>query len=225
MSIYYFPKFFLCYFAMYHLYFFSYPFGFAYLSLCVAACHVLYWMLHFYHTYEIPLVVQGRLSSAVPRQIPIAGTSISPAQSPNPAQPTSSPPVPPVPPVPVPVVPVVPRRPRAYSTSSSSPEVRGNIYETVDARRARLGSSPAASAPPRPPEAAVLPPLHLPPVGSIEDEEGSDLGFLMQRRPGYGIAAASNRQQGSGARDKYGYDRSRFSVFGNDPNDDSHSPY
>ena len=36
-SIYYFPKMYLCYFSLFHIYFFSFPFGFSYVrTLCYA---------------------------------------------------------------------------------------------------------------------------------------------------------------------------------------------
>eukprot|EP01039_Chlorochromonas_danica_P005704 gene5704-6288_t len=67
VSIAYFPRFFLAFFFLFHIYFFCYPFGFAYLALLTHALFVLFTMMHFWNVYEVPVYESGRLTPARPR--------------------------------------------------------------------------------------------------------------------------------------------------------------
>lgn len=66
-NIQYFPKIFCCYFCLFHVYFFSFPFGFCYLALFATVCFVLHAMIHFWNVYEVPAFEAGRISPVRPR--------------------------------------------------------------------------------------------------------------------------------------------------------------
>ncbi|RYG70151.1 hypothetical protein EON64_00975 [archaeon] len=79
MSIAYFPRYFACYFSLFHVYFFCYPFGFSYLALQCCALFVLHSMIHLWNSFEVPAYFRGGLSPVHPRQIgqPLYYTCIS----------------------------------------------------------------------------------------------------------------------------------------------------
>lgn len=66
-NIKYFPKIFACYFFLFHVYFFSFPFGFCYVALSATVCYVLHAMIHFWNVYEVPAFESGRISPVRPR--------------------------------------------------------------------------------------------------------------------------------------------------------------
>lgn len=66
-SIRYFPKIFLSYFFLFHIYFFSYPFGFSYLALFTTTVFVFHSMMHFWNLYEVPAYDSGTLTAVFPR--------------------------------------------------------------------------------------------------------------------------------------------------------------
>jgi len=55
-------------FAIFNFYNFSFPFGFSYSALVTSMCFMLHSMLFFWHRYELPAVVLGRVSPEHPRQ-------------------------------------------------------------------------------------------------------------------------------------------------------------
>ena len=55
-------------FAIFNFYNFSFPFGFSYSALATSMCFMLHSMLFFWHRYELPAVVMGRVSQENPRQ-------------------------------------------------------------------------------------------------------------------------------------------------------------
>lgn len=62
-SIRYFPRIFFFYFCAFHIYFFSFPFGFYNLALFTTVLFLLHAMVHFYNNYEIPALATGQVSS------------------------------------------------------------------------------------------------------------------------------------------------------------------
>lgn len=59
VNLQFFPKIFCCYFYLYHIYFFSNPFGFGYVSLAGLYLFTLHAMMYFMNVYEIPALVTG----------------------------------------------------------------------------------------------------------------------------------------------------------------------
>ena len=55
-------------FSIFNFYNFSFPFGFSYSALATSMCLMLHSMLFFWHRYELPAVVMGRVSPEHPRQ-------------------------------------------------------------------------------------------------------------------------------------------------------------
>lgn len=62
-----FPKTFFLLFTLFHVYFFSFPFGFSYTALASMACFTLHSMLFFWHRYELPAVARGLVTLDAPR--------------------------------------------------------------------------------------------------------------------------------------------------------------
>jgi hypothetical protein len=85
---------FCCYFYLFHVYFFSYPFGFCYLALLGATLLVLHSMIHFVNVFEMPAFQSGRLTMMHPRLfqhpssalVAAAGTTLPSATSLSPAR-------------------------------------------------------------------------------------------------------------------------------------------
>lgn len=65
-SIYY-PQVFFAYFTLFHIYYFSCPFGFSYAALASTALFQLHSMIFFWNRYELPAIVNGQISSERPR--------------------------------------------------------------------------------------------------------------------------------------------------------------
>lgn len=57
-SIRYFPKLFSAYFYLFHVYFFSFPYGFSYLAWLTAMLFLLHATMHLMNHYEIPAFQQ-----------------------------------------------------------------------------------------------------------------------------------------------------------------------
>lgn len=67
-GIHFFPRIFYMLFSMFNFYNFSFPFGFSYSALATSICFMLHSMLFFWHRYELPAVILGRISPEHPRQ-------------------------------------------------------------------------------------------------------------------------------------------------------------
>lgn len=65
----YFPPFFFCVFAAFHVYIFSFPFGFTYLALWIMALMLLHLMLFFWNCFEMPALGRGNISVQTPREL------------------------------------------------------------------------------------------------------------------------------------------------------------
>lgn len=68
-SIKYFPRFFLVYFSLFHIYFFSFPFGFSYLALLISVLFISHSMIYFWSTYEVPALESGLVNAVYPRVV------------------------------------------------------------------------------------------------------------------------------------------------------------
>ncbi|CAK4073439.1 unnamed protein product [Aphanomyces euteiches] len=68
LSLTFFPALFLSYFAMFHIYFFCFPFGFSYIALWTTTTFLLQVMLFFLNRFELPALRDGVISAQVPRQ-------------------------------------------------------------------------------------------------------------------------------------------------------------
>ena len=90
-SIKFFPRIFLCYFYLFHIYFFAYPFGFSYLALFILTIFDFHAMMHFWNLYEVPAFDSGMISPAYPRigrRIPPAPEPAADQQAQGPAAPS-----------------------------------------------------------------------------------------------------------------------------------------
>mmetsp|Transcript_25820 Transcript_25820/g.33850 ORF Transcript_25820/g.33850 Transcript_25820/m.33850 type:complete len:929 (+) Transcript_25820:122-2908(+) len=67
ISITYFPRIFLLYFTVFHVYFFCYPFGFSYLALFTTMLFLIHSMLYFWNRFEVPAFQTGTISINRPR--------------------------------------------------------------------------------------------------------------------------------------------------------------
>ncbi|CAN0374997.1 unnamed protein product [Pylaiella littoralis] len=63
-----FPQVFFLYFTLFHVYFFSFPFGFSYLALVTTVLFLQHSMLFCWNRYEVPALRTGVISAARPRQ-------------------------------------------------------------------------------------------------------------------------------------------------------------
>eukprot|EP00903_Cladosiphon_okamuranus_P006745 g6580.t1 len=63
-----FPQVFFLYFTLFHIYFFSFPFGFSYLALVTTVLFLQHSMLFCWNRYEVPALRSGVISAARPRQ-------------------------------------------------------------------------------------------------------------------------------------------------------------
>ncbi|RLN87195.1 hypothetical protein BBJ28_00002829 [Nothophytophthora sp. Chile5] len=64
----YFPPLFFCLFTVFHLYLFSFPFGFAYVALGAMTALLAQLMLFFWNCFEIPALNRGEISRICPRE-------------------------------------------------------------------------------------------------------------------------------------------------------------
>lgn len=71
-----FPKIFFLLFTLFHVYFFSCPFGFSYLALASTSIFMIHSMYFFWHRYELPAVAHGLVSIDNPRM----GISVAPSE-------------------------------------------------------------------------------------------------------------------------------------------------
>ena len=65
-SVYY-PQVFFAYFTLFHVYYFSCPFGFSYAALASTILFQLHSMLFFWNRYELPAILCGQISHENPR--------------------------------------------------------------------------------------------------------------------------------------------------------------
>lgn len=83
----YFPQVFFAYFTLFHIYYFSCPFGFTYAALLSAVLLQLHSMLFFWNRYELPAILSGQVSSDNPRMVhfaqPLVQTLVSSPPSPG----------------------------------------------------------------------------------------------------------------------------------------------
>ena len=68
LSQFFYPPLFLGCFALFHVYFFAFPFGFSYVALCTSALFLCQTMLYFFNCIEIPALEAGDISVDVPRE-------------------------------------------------------------------------------------------------------------------------------------------------------------
>ncbi|KAG2822630.1 hypothetical protein PC129_g21823 [Phytophthora cactorum] len=64
----YFPPLFFCLFTLFHIYLFSFPFGFSYVVLTAMSILLLQLMLFFWNCFEIPALNRGEISRVCPRE-------------------------------------------------------------------------------------------------------------------------------------------------------------
>jgi hypothetical protein len=62
-SISFFPRAFFFYFSLFHIYFFSFPFGFSYLALFTTVLYIQHSMVFCWNTYEIPALESGLITA------------------------------------------------------------------------------------------------------------------------------------------------------------------
>eukprot|EP00600_Ochromonadales_sp_CCMP1393_P001430 CAMPEP_0174981116 /NCGR_PEP_ID=MMETSP0004_2-20121128/15716_1 /TAXON_ID=420556 /ORGANISM="Ochromonas sp., Strain CCMP1393" /LENGTH=1455 /DNA_ID=CAMNT_0016232835 /DNA_START=30 /DNA_END=4397 /DNA_ORIENTATION=+ len=74
-SIKFFPKLFCGYFYLFHIYFFSFPFGFSYLAWLVCTLSILHACMHLWNDYEVPAYEQGLINSNTPRLVGIIAST------------------------------------------------------------------------------------------------------------------------------------------------------
>ena len=72
-SMYFFPRIFFIYFTLFHVYFFSCPFGFSLTSLHATFLLTVHAMAFFLNRYEFPALQRGIISAQVPRMFVIGG--------------------------------------------------------------------------------------------------------------------------------------------------------
>jgi len=65
-SIYY-PQVFFAYFTLFHIYYFSCPFGFSYAALVSTVLFQLHSMIFFWNRYELPAILSGQISFEMQR--------------------------------------------------------------------------------------------------------------------------------------------------------------
>ncbi|KAL3670428.1 hypothetical protein V7S43_004748 [Phytophthora oleae] len=63
-----FPPLFFCLFTLFHIYIFSFPFGFSYMALGATSVLLLQLMLFFWNCFEIPALNRGEISRIYPRE-------------------------------------------------------------------------------------------------------------------------------------------------------------
>ena len=63
----YFPQAFFGYFTLFHIYYFSNPFGFSYAGLLSTVLFLLHSMIFFWNRYELPAIMSGKISRERPR--------------------------------------------------------------------------------------------------------------------------------------------------------------
>ena len=66
-SIRFFPRAFFFYFCLFHIYFFSFPFGFSYLALFTTVLFIQHSMVFCWNTFEIPALESGLITALTPR--------------------------------------------------------------------------------------------------------------------------------------------------------------
>jgi hypothetical protein len=66
-SIRFFPSIYFSYFCAFHIYFFSFPYGFTYVALATTVLFILHAMMYFYNVYEIPAFEDGTINAVNPR--------------------------------------------------------------------------------------------------------------------------------------------------------------
>jgi hypothetical protein len=67
-SVYY-PQVFFAYFTLFHIYYFSCPFGFSYAALMSTTLFQLHSMIFFWNRYELPAILSGQISYDRPRMV------------------------------------------------------------------------------------------------------------------------------------------------------------
>jgi len=77
----YFPQVFFAYFTLFHVYYFSCPFGFTYAALFSITLLMLHSMLFFVNRFELPAFAAGLVSRTVPRMAVFRNPSQSPETS------------------------------------------------------------------------------------------------------------------------------------------------
>ena len=68
-TIRFFPRIFLIYYALYHIYVFVFPYGFSYLALLTMVLFLQHAMYFFWHRYELPALYTGFITPSIPRMV------------------------------------------------------------------------------------------------------------------------------------------------------------
>jgi hypothetical protein len=68
-----FPRVFGLHHAWFYVYYLTYPFGYQYLCLATSSCGVAAWLFHLWNRFELPALLDGRISAARPRAPVVAG--------------------------------------------------------------------------------------------------------------------------------------------------------
>lgn len=79
----YFPQVFFAYFLLFHIYYFSCPFGFSYAALISTVLFLLHAMIFFWNRYELPAVLSGQVSRESPRMAIITNQGVYRPESPS----------------------------------------------------------------------------------------------------------------------------------------------
>ncbi|ETV83713.1 hypothetical protein, variant 1 [Aphanomyces astaci] len=75
LSLTFFPPVFLSLFALFHVYFFCFPFGFSYVALWTTVAFLSHQMLLFLNRFELPALRDGVVSAQWPRQFVVASST------------------------------------------------------------------------------------------------------------------------------------------------------
>ena len=76
-SIMYFPRFLFAYFLLFHIYYFSCPFGFGYLAFYTFVSFTHHLILFFVNHYELPALANGQVSTSRPRVLQLRRTTFT----------------------------------------------------------------------------------------------------------------------------------------------------
>ena len=92
LSTRFFPRIFFLYLSLFHIYFFSFPYGFSYLALTVCVAFLMHAVMLCFNRWELPALLAGQLTVARPRmEVPWYGRVAAPAESPAPQPASHSP--------------------------------------------------------------------------------------------------------------------------------------
>eukprot|EP01034_Spumella_vulgaris_P023900 gene23900-30178_t len=210
ISIQYFPKIFMAYFLLFHIYFFTFPFGFSYLALLTTGLFMLHAMMHFWNVYEVAAYDIRAVHSDNPR----AGLfGVAPLGSPT------------------------RESQRGGNNSPHSPDNNnahhGGGQSVVTVNNGGVGGAPVTTSPPlqshRGSGAAPPPNRHLTHTVSntlrryrsaSESSTTSNNSSTTNGVGRYKLSPSLRHKTYSHTVNDYGYEKSEFTVFGNVAEDD-----